>query len=397
MNKAGVWSSQSLYLFESLGAEEVPAEPTNHLTIERQTVSSDITLRGALAPWRVVTVRTQVGGTLLSVEVQPGDAVAEGQVLATVDLSDARSAYAQKQQEYSQAALALGELENWQDSAEVTKARRELTKADLAFEGVQTRINKSRFLHKEGLIAKLEYEDAEREFTSAQLDYEAANEEFAAVNAKFSEAALESAEQAEAIAKFAIKRAAFALEQGAIRAPFAGVILANTYNSARAGDNIREGQDIFGIGDFTRVAIQVDADESDIVKLAVNQPVEVTGHAFRGIVMSGALTHVSSQADPASHGVPKYQVQALLDPVQDKDKLRIGMSAQLRITTYTNRNALVVPIHAVQSWSGAHHVQIVKSDGEIKQREVQIGPTTLDSVEITSGLSEGETILVGSY
>ena len=399
---AGVWSSQSLYLFESIGAtEQIEEEPANELTIHPQHVSSDITLRGTLAPWRVSNVRSQISGALLSVEVDPGDRVAEGQVLATIDLSDARADYAKKKVEHSAMLLALNELENWQESAELTQARRELTKAQLAFEGIQTRINKSRFLHKEGLIAKLDYEDAEREFTSSKLDDEAAKEAFAAVNARFSEAALDNAKQAEAIAKFAVKRAKLALERGTIRAPFSGVILASSShrNQLTAGDLLREGQDVFSIGDFSRIAIEVEADESDIVKLAKDQPVEVTGHAFRDTVMTGALAHVSSQADPASHGVPRYQVGALLDPVTAKEKagLRIGMSAQLRITTYTNPKALVVPIHAVRSWSGKHHITVVKSDGEVEQREVEIGPTTLDSVEITAGLSAGETIKVEGY
>ena len=76
-------------------------------------------------------------------------------------------------------------------------------------------------------------------------------------------------------------------------------------------------------------------------------------------------------------------------------KIRMGMNALLQIVTYKKEHAIVVPIHAVSSWSGEHNVTVIDPDTlEQETRSVEIGPTTYDSVEILSGLSEGETVLV---
>ena len=109
------------------------------------------------------------------------------------------------------------------------------------------------------------------------------------------------------------------------------------------------------------------------------------------------MTHVASQADPRSRGIPKFDVEVTLDPVgpEEAARLRSGMSARLRIVTYNNPEALTVPIDAVESRGGAHRVKVVDpATGGIEDREVEIGPTSRDSVEVRRGLKAGETILV---
>ena len=108
------------------------------------------------------------------------------------------------------------------------------------------------------------------------------------------------------------------------------------------------------------------------------------------------MSHVSSQADPKSRGTPKFDVAVTLDPVTPEEaaQLRAGMSAKIRIVTYSNPKALLVPIGAVRSRAGTHRLRVVDPDtGEAQERTVEIGPTTRDSVEIRAGLKAGETIL----
>ena len=76
-------------------------------------------------------------------------------------------------------------------------------------------------------------------------------------------------------------------------------------------------------------------------------------------------------------------------------KVRMGMNALLQILIYKKENAIVVPIHTVNSWAAEHTVTVIDpATLERETRTVAIGPTTYDTVEIVSGLSEGETVLV---
>ena len=193
-----------------------------------------------------------------------------------------------------------------------------------------------------------------------------------------------------------------ALRHERIAAPISGVVLARKLKREplKAGDSVKDGQVLLSIGDFSRMSgpgAAVQVDEADVVKLRAGQKATVRGSAFRGLALKGEVTHVSSQADPLSRPIPKFDVTVTLDPVKPKEaeRLRTGMSARIWILTYDNRRALLVPLAAVESRGGKHCLRVVDpGTGETGEREVEIGPTTRNSVEIRGGLKAGETILV---
>ena len=112
------------------------------------------------------------------------------------------------------------------------------------------------------------------------------------------------------------------------------------------------------------------------------------------------MTHVSSQPDPRSGGVAQYDVVVTLDPLDEaqRERLRTGMSSRLRIVVYQNDDALIVPLDAVERRGRTHRVRVVDpATREVKEREVEIGPTTMDSVEIVAGLAAGDEVVVPQY
>ena len=397
---AGFWTTRSLNLFEGALAETAaaPAEGGNRVTVRHRRVSDGITLRGTLAPWRTVAVRSPLDGAIEAVHVRIGQKVAAGDPLLGFDLARARRTHSAARGRHAKALTRVQELEDWENSPEMVKARRSFTKTRLDMEGHRTKINKSRFLFGEGLISAGEHEDAERQFRGQELDFVAAEEELAAVRARGSKEALEDARLELDGARAALKAAEEALRHGTLRSPIAGVVLevGRGGKTLVAGGPVRNGQELLAIGDFSRMAADVQVDEADVVKLRPGQKVTVTGNAFRGLRLTGAVTHVSLRADPKSRGIPKFGVTVTLDPVgpEAAARLRSGMSARLRIVTYDNPKALTVPIDAVESRGATHRVKVVDpATGEIVDREVEIGPTSRDSVEIRAGLKEGETIL----
>ena len=401
---AGFWTTRSLDLFDGTAAEAsaVPAGAGGRMTVQPRRVSDSISLKGVLAPWRVVALRSPVDGVVEAVRYRTGQEVVEGEPLLEMALARAKSGYAGARRLHAQALQRFRELENWENSKEMTGARRSFTKTRLEMEGQRTSINKSRFLFKEGLVSVSEHEDAERQFKGQEIDFEAAQEEFAAVRAGGSEEALEDARLELESARAELQAAEEALRHDKLRAPISGVVLAPALRGQEttAGTQVTVGRALLRIGDFSRMAADVQVDEADVVKLRAGQKVTVTGNAFRGLTLRGEVTHVSSQASPASpasRGIPKFDVTITLDPVgpEEAAQLRTGMSARLRIVTYSNPKALLVPIDAVASHGGVHRLRVVDpATGEAEEREVEIGPTTQTSVEIRAGLEAGETILL---
>lgn len=398
---AGFWTTRSVDLFDGATASDsaVQTGTERRLVVEAQSISDGISLRGTLAPWRQVTVRSAVEAVVEAVYFQTGQEVAKGDVLLELGLERVRQAFAAARRRHSQALGAFRALEDWESSAEMSAARRDFTKARLDMDSERTRINKSRFLFEEGLVSTSEHEDAERQYKGRELDFAAAEEEFAAVRAKGNEVALEDARIELESARAELRAAEEALRHGSIRAPISGIVLSSGLRGREvtAGSLVTTGLKLLEIGDYSRMAALAKVDETDVVRIKVGQKVSVRGNAFRGLRLQGEVTHISSQAARASRGIPGFDVRVTLDPVGPEQAalLRAGMSARLRIVTYHNPSALLVPIDAVRSHRGDYLVKIVDpATGETEERKVEIGPTTRESVEIRAGLKSGETILL---
>ena len=403
---AGLWTWRPLDLFAAAsffgaeaGAAQGNGEAMRTLTVKHRRNSSSITLRGRLSPWREADVKAPVEGTVAAVHFGMGDVVAEGQMLLELDLSRLERRYQSARLKFVKAQENLAVLKNWEKSPEMVKARRSFTKSRMSMDSRRSQMRKSRFLFEQGLMAAAEFEDEEREFKSQLLDYESAEEELAAVWAKADEKATAAAELALETARAEMLTAREQLEENAVRAPFAGTVLPALRGDKglAEGVRLRKGNTLFRIGDFSRIAASAAADEIDVIKLKAGQKVTVTGNAFPGLRLRGAVDSVSAEADPKQQRKAVFDVSVLLDELRPdvQAQLRPGMSAKLRIVTYDNPKALLVPLEAVRRRGGKHWLRVLDpASGEVEDREVGIGPTTLRRVEIASGLKPGEQVVL---
>ena len=401
---AALWTSGPLGLFDtehSAATEHgtgAPAVRTH--TVTPRPVSTSVTLRGRLAPWRTIAVRSPVGATIAALGFAVGDTVAEGQMLVEFDLSHLERRHQRERVKFVKARELFEMLDAWETSPQMAGARRNFAKAKLDMESGRNKIKRSRFLFDQGLIAREEFEDGTREHESQRLDFEAAEEELAAMRAQGGETTVEAARIEMEAARADMLAAAGELESGRVRAPLTGVIL-KPQGSAKAllrGASVRKGDVLVNIGDYARMAAFAQADEVDIGKLKAGQAVSVIGNAFRALDVRGVVSRVAREADPKSRGIAKFDVAVTLDPLEADAQalIRSGMSGQLRIVTYANPKGLLVPIEAVETGHDGHTVRVLDPDtGEPEEREVRIGPTTHDSVEITAGLAAGDTVVVG--
>jgi len=140
--------------------------------------------------------------------------------------------------------------------------------------------------------------------------------------------------------------------------------------------------------------IEVDIPETDIIKLAVGDEVDITLDAFgddekfpgRVIAIDSASTEIQD--------VVYYQVKVALE--DGKDQVRSGMTANVLVATEKKDDALYVPFRAVLSrnGSGQRYVRIVEN-GELKEIDVNIGLKGDGGlIEILSGVEEGQEVVL---
>jgi len=176
------------------------------------------------------------------------------------------------------------------------------------------------------------------------------------------------------------------LENGSvIEAPFDGKI---TKISVSEGDSVDSNSSAFNIADTSLFKIETSVDESEITKVSVGQSVDVVVSAINK-EYEGKVTSVDAEGSSSGSSV-SFGVEVTLEG--DVSDLYTGMSSEMNIVIKESNNALLVPIQAVKSKGGKYTVS-VKSGNETKEVEVEVGLQNSSSVEIVSGLKEGDIVV----
>ena len=376
------------------------AEGFRLIVVEPRPLRETISLVGELAPWRTVSVTSPIESRVLAVHFQYGQEVEEGDLLVELDTAEVVRQHRQAQVAYIDALETFETVSDWENGPEMAGARRAFVRARMALESQETRLQRTAFLLEQGLIPASQHEEAERQYQRQLLDVEAARQDLDAARARGGEEALDKAVLELSGAEDERRELAESLGTGRVHAPVSGAVLAPSRFGANvlvAGRSVEEGEALLRIGDFSRMTAIAAVDEVDVVRISVGQAVSVTGNAFPDLRMRGTVTHVSSQPLPKTRGATQFEVGVTLDPLEadQRERLRAGMSSTLQVAVYSNDAALMVPIEAVDRSGPSHLVRLVNRETrEVQEHAVQVGTTTLDSVEITAGLQPGDEIVV---
>ena len=170
-----------------------------------------------------------------------------------------------------------------------------------------------------------------------------------------------------------------------ITAPFAGV---TGLRNVSAGDYVNVGQELVQLVRLDPIELDLRAPEVVLSSLAVGQAVRFGVDAFRNEIFEARVVAIAPTVDAGGRSV------ALRASLSNPDlKLRPGMSARVRITLGTQAMALLVPEQAI--WPmGEQKTVFVIQQGKAKQVPVEIGTRLPGQVEVTSGLKDGDEVVV---
>lgn len=196
------------------------------------------------------------------------------------------------------------------------------------------------------------------------------------------------------------------LSKATITSPVDGVV---SELSVKAGDTASNGTSIATVIDPNQMQVVVSVDELDITKVKVGQQANVSVDAITGKTFTGTVTQIDS-IGTASNGVTTYNVTVAID---NPTGIMVGMNATAEIVIQSKDNVLVIPTNAVQNKRGTGGEvlmasKLIDSNGKsvtlhnanmanlLSQygKQVKLGITGVDSVEVVSGLSEGDVIAI---
>ncbi len=170
-----------------------------------------------------------------------------------------------------------------------------------------------------------------------------------------------------------------------IRAPFAGVV---SERHVKLGQTVQLGERLFRVTDPTPLKAEVFVPERELQRLKVGQPASIQLDALGGRAFPAVVSLVSPTIDAKT---ATFKVTLEID---DKAGLvKPGMFARVGIVFERRANALTIPRAAMLEADGQTTVFVV-ADGKARQREVVLGLSNGANVEITSGISATEQVVV---
>ena len=232
------------------------------------------------------------------------------------------------------------------------------------------------------------------------------------VKENIAEKAQEAARYSSAERKYNLERVKLAdvneqIELATIRAQRPGLVVygasdqnsmryrSNSQEAIQEGATVRERQSILTIPDMREMAVKVNIHESAVQRVAVGQTVKVSVDAFPDEELTGVVTKVAVVADSANSFMnPDLKVYPTTIKIDGTHEwLRPGMSAEIEILVRSLEDVVYIPIQAV-TYFDEKRVVYVSNRGRPERREIDVGTFSDSFIEVTSGLAEGEEVLL---
>ena len=204
----------------------------------------------------------------------------------------------------------------------------------------------------------------------------------------------------------AVQKAQRDLDQAVLKAPFAGTVARVSYNVGEGANTVSSSAASTAsastgivITDLTGFHVNVPVDELDVAQIKQGQAVRVMLDALPDTDLKGTVTNIEPLATKTQQGTTNYQVTVDIDP--GNAHVLPGMTASVEIVTTEKQNVVLVPRRAIQTENGKNYVLIptggppnAQGRPASQQREVKLGLSNNEQVEITNGLEAGTKILV---
>jgi len=171
-----------------------------------------------------------------------------------------------------------------------------------------------------------------------------------------------------------------------VRAPFSGTIL---NANARSGEFTQVGTELYTVADLTTLWVIADIYEKDLQFVHPPMAATATVSAYAGKKFHGKLTTLYDVVDEKTR-----TVKARIEVDNTKGLLKPEMFATVDILSSSDKARLIIPATALLGETDNQYVFVVKNDTTFEQRPVRLGAVTKEYVEIVSGLSEGERVVV---
>jgi HlyD family secretion protein len=384
----------------------------------RRDLVETVSASGKIQPEIEVKIQSEVSGQILELPVKEGDYVLKGQLLVKINPDLYTSALNRAE------AAVNGARSN------LSSARARLAQAEAQFKANDLSYQRQKKLFEDAVISKSELETITSQWETSRAEVTAAKESIESAGFSISSA---EAGRLEALDN---------LKRTTILSPMNGTVTALTKEIGEAvlGNNMMSGEIIMKISALSSMEVNVEVNESDIVRVTKGDTAVVEVDAFKDEKFKGIVTEISNTAlnsltaMAATNEVTNFSVKIKILPESythlkdgtdaNQSPFRPGMSATVEIETEKINGALTIPIKCVTSrddTTSASLLERLKKKDETSAvvqeteepftvvfvmndqtskcelRVVKTGIQNDKYISITEGIKDGEKVITGPY
>ncbi len=328
--------------------------------VARGDVEVTVLAAGAIEAKQLVSVGARVSGQIEKLSVALGQDVQAGDVIAQIDRQE-------QENDLLKAKASLAQID-----AQIAAKNSGLRKAETAF-ARQTQLGAAELVSKEAL-----------ENVAAEVDVLKA--ELAALSAQRSSA------------EVTVAQSQLSVERTTVTAPISGTIVAIVVEEGQMVSAAQNAPTIVKIANLDTMIIKAEISEADVVRVAAGQAASFTILGDPDARFDAVVRDVEpapqqlAQSDTISSDEAIY-FNGLLEVANTDRKLRIGMTAQVSIVLDSVKDTLFVPVAALNA--AGDEVQVLEQ-GQPQPRTVKTGLNDKVRVQILSGLTEGDAVIIGT-
>ncbi len=341
------------------------------VAVKRTSIANALSIAGQFLPYQNVELHAKVAGYIRHIDVDIGDRVHTGQVLAVLEIPELVA-------QVDEARASVHHAEE-----EILRANSDVARAEADY--VALHANAVRLVNanqaRPGLIAEQELDDANARDQAARAQVAAAK------------SALAASKQQLEVAKANQQHYSALSDYSRIVAPYDGVVtwrFSDTGALVQAGTSNTSGLPVVTVAQVNVLRLRIPVPESLAAKVRIGDSADVHVQAT-GEHFTGKVTRFTGALDTSTR-----TMQVEIDVPNPDYHLQPGMYADVKLSANSRADVLTVPVEAIQRSENKTSVLVVDPQNRVQSRQVQVGIESSNNVEILAGLTEGERVIVGN-
>lgn len=370
----------SLVAGGAFGAVRLRGRSVPVVAVARHDIEQHLVASGRVMPPARIEVSLPATGLVTEVTVREGDRVKKGDVLLQIDESEARAAVAQAEAALAQAKARADQVR----SVTAVVAGRSLEQSEATYGAAEKQFERLRTLFSSGAATSQELEDARRALDVARAQRDSAQTALASSSPRGVEARAAWAAASQAEAQLAAAKAR--LSQTRAVALSDAIVLRR---DVEPGFVVTPAKPLLVLSTLGETRIVVQPDERDLPLVRLGLAARASADAFPKETFDAEVSYIAPAVE-AQRGTIEVRLRVPHPP----EYLRPDMTVSVDMNVASVKSALVAPSLAVRGLATPEPWALVAASGRAERRALVLGVRGEGSVEVKSGLAEGDLVVM---